>query len=346
MGETARRTAVATLVVIGLVATALALWKLKLIIALLFLGFAIASAMRPGVEWLHERRVPRAAGILLHYLVVAALVALLLWLMVPRAISQIQGAVGTLPDAANHSTGFKHQILAGLDRRLRHLPSGGTIVHPALTASVKAFEVVIGIFFMLSAAAYWVVERDRFIDFVASLLPRPGRKKLRDTWWLIDAKLGAFIRGQGVLILLVATVLSTLFFAIGLHYWLLVGAFGGIVEFVPVIGPVTATVLAVGVGLTQSLQIGLAALACVLGLRLLQDYLISTRVLGGATGLPPLIVLISATSAGILFGAFAVVVAVPLAVLVVTVVEVTLGRVDPAEEEAPTVLFTAREGEG
>src|SRR5262249_28298063 len=157
-----------------------------------------------------------------------------------------------------------------------------------------------------------------------SLVPRPRRKKLRDTWWLIDAKLGAFIRGQGVLILLVATVLSTLFFAIGLHYWLLVGTFGGIVEFVPVIGPLTATVLAVGVGPTQSIRVGLAALACVLGLRLLQASLISPRVLGGATGLPPLIVLISATSAGILFGALAVVVAVPLAVLIVTSVGVTL----------------------
>jgi hypothetical protein len=54
-GETARRTAVATLVVIGLVAVALALWKLKLIVSLLFLGFAIAAAMRPGVEWRSSR---------------------------------------------------------------------------------------------------------------------------------------------------------------------------------------------------------------------------------------------------------------------------------------------------
>src|SRR5919197_5244591 len=108
MAETARRTAVATLVVIGLVAVALALWKLKLIIALLFLGFAIAAAMRPGVEWLHDHRVPRFVGILLHYLVLAGLIALVLWLIVPRAIDQVQAALGTLPDATKHSTGFKH----------------------------------------------------------------------------------------------------------------------------------------------------------------------------------------------------------------------------------------------
>jgi len=346
MAETARRTAIATLVVIALVAAALALWKLKLLIALLFLGFTIAAAMRPAVEWLHERRVPRAVGILLHYLVLAGFVALILWLIVPRATSQIQAAIGTLPDATKHSTGFKHQLLSGLDKRLRHLPSGAAIVHPALSASVKAFEVVIGIFFMLSAGAYWVVERDKFVDFVASILPRPKRKTLRDTWMLIDAKLGAFVRGQLILIAFVSTVLSGLFFAAGLHYWLLVGVFGGVVEFVPVIGPLTAGVVAIGVGLTQSINTALAAAACVLGLRLAQDYLISPRVLGGVTGMSPLIVLISATSAGILFGAFAVVVAVPLAVLIVTVVEVAVMGKDPAAEEKPTVLFTAKEGEG
>jgi predicted PurR-regulated permease PerM len=346
MAETARRTAVATLIVIGLVAVALALWKLKLIIALLFLGFTIAAAMRPAVEWLHDRRVPRAVGILIHFAVLAGLVALMLWLIVPRAVNQVQAAIGTLPDATRHSSGFKRQLLAGLDKRLRHLPSGSAIVHPALTASVKAFEVVIGIFFMLSAAAYWVVERDKFIDFVASMLPRRKRKTVRDTWELIDAKLGAFVRGQLILIVFVSTVLSALFFAIGLHYWLLVGVFGGVVEFVPVIGPLTAAIVAVGVGLTQSLHTAIAALACVVGLRLAQDYLISPRVLGGVTGLSPLIVLISATCAGLLFGAVAIVVAVPLAVLIVTVIQVTVMGRNPAEEEKPTVLFTAKEGEG
>src|SRR5438270_5592155 len=169
MGETARRTAVATLVVIGLVAGALALWKLKLVIALLFLGFAIAAGMRPGVEWLHAHRVPRAIGILVHYLALGGFVALLLWLIVPRAIDQVQSALGTLPDAAQHSKGFKHQLLSGLDKRLRHLPTGSSIVHPALTASVNAFEVVIGSCSMLSAVPYWVVDRPGFIDLVPSL---------------------------------------------------------------------------------------------------------------------------------------------------------------------------------
>ena len=67
------------------------------------------------------------------------------------------------------------------------------------------FENFIGVFFVLACAAYWIFEREHAIRLVTSLLPRPRRKVVRDTWDLIDAKLGAYIRGQALLVTLVAT---------------------------------------------------------------------------------------------------------------------------------------------
>jgi predicted PurR-regulated permease PerM len=63
----ARRAATVTLVVISIVVVALALWKIRVVIALLFLAFTLAAAMRPGVEWLHRRaRIPRGIGVVMH----------------------------------------------------------------------------------------------------------------------------------------------------------------------------------------------------------------------------------------------------------------------------------------
>src|SRR4029453_19091789 len=78
MGQVARKAAIATLVVLGLIALALALWKLRVLVSLLFLGLVIAAAMRPGVEWLHERRVPRGVGVAIPYLALPGLFALFL----------------------------------------------------------------------------------------------------------------------------------------------------------------------------------------------------------------------------------------------------------------------------
>src|SRR5205085_4344377 len=121
MPTTARRAATATLVALAIVVAALALWKIRAVIALLFLGFIIAAAMRPGVEWLNRScRMPRGAGVLLHYLALLGAVALVLWLIVPRAITQVEQAVGNVPTSAQalhteakHSTGVKREILLG-----------------------------------------------------------------------------------------------------------------------------------------------------------------------------------------------------------------------------------------
>jgi predicted PurR-regulated permease PerM len=350
MGDLARRAAVITLVAVSIIVGALALWKLRLVIALLFTAMIIAAAMRPGIERLAGYRLPRPAGLALHYLALLGLIAAAFSFAVPRALNQVNHALSPsgkaeIAHAAKNSTGVKHQVLTALQNRLRHLPKGSALIKPATQLGPKAFEIVIGIFFTLAVAAYWIFERDKTIDLVASLLPRPKRKLVRDTWTLIDLRLGAFVRGQIVLIVAVAMTLSLLFWAIGEPYWLLVGAFAGLVEIIPVIGPLVAGALAVAVGLTSSLHVALLAAACVLAVRLLEDYLIMPKVLGDAVGLSPLLVLVSVTTIGILFSGWAILFAVPIAAVAVTLFDVIVRNVDPAEEDVPTVIFSPRTDE-
>jgi predicted PurR-regulated permease PerM len=350
MKATAERVALSTLIVIAIVALALALWKLKLVLALVFLAFILAAALRPGIDRLGRAGVPRGLGLAIHYLAIAGLLTVALWFVVPRAVDQVQNALGGSTQAQIHqeaanSKGIKHEVLTAIDKRLREVPKASEVLHPAVEVTLKVFEVVLGLFFVLASAAYWIFERDRAVDFVTSLLPRPRRKKVRDTWDLIDLKLGAFVRGQALLIVLVGTVLSVAFWAIGLPYFILIGAFAGLVEIVPVIGPIAAGTLAVAVGATESWHMALAAGICVLGVRLLEDYLIVPKVLGEAVGLSPLLVLVSVTAVGILFGGFAVILAVPLVAVLVTLLDVVVRDVDPAEEDVPTVLFPAKDAE-
>ena len=284
MAQTAKRAAIATLVVGGIVVLALAMWKLKLLFALLFLAFILSSAMRPAIDWLAARKIPRGVGILLHYVVIVGALVAFLWLVVPRAIDQVDNAVGSgsgLGDEAKQSTGIKHDILVGLQRRLDDLPTGSSLVDPAVEVTRIVFEVGLGIFFVLASAAYWIVEREHAQNLVCSLLPRPKRKRVRDTWDLIDAKLGTGV---------------------------------------------------------------LAGLA-VLIVRLLEDYLVIPRVLGDAVGLTPLIVIFAVTACGLLFGGFAVILAIPAAAVIATLIDVVVRDKDPAEEEVPSVIFSPADSE-
>ena len=346
--STARRAFIATLVAGAVIVGGLALWKIRVVVALLLFAVTIAAAMRPGVEALARHRVPRAIGVLLHYAALLALFALFLSFVVPRLTTEVQAALDSARSAHTHAKagdGVKAKLLDQIQTQLNNLPSGKKLIHPALSLGEKAFKIVIGIFFTFAAAAYWLFERDRTVDLVASLFARPRRKKLRDTWTLIEQKLGAFVRGQLILIAFVSTLASAALLLIGEPYALLIGIGTGFLEIIPVVGPLIAIALAVGAGLTISWHIAALAGAALLGIRLLEDYVVTPRILGGAVGLSPLVVLVSVLATDLLLGGFYVLLAIPLASLLATIVDVAVRDIEPSEVDVPTVLFPAKESE-
>ena len=96
--------------------------------ALLFSAIILAATLRPGIDWLASRGIRPGIGVVLHYAVLVALLGVALWLVVPDAVDQVQGALGDqhrLRDEAQQSTGIKHDVLASIQRRLADLPSMG-----------------------------------------------------------------------------------------------------------------------------------------------------------------------------------------------------------------------------
>jgi predicted PurR-regulated permease PerM len=343
-GVTARHAVAATAAGVATVVLALALWQLKVVLALILLGLTIAAAMRPGIERLASLHIPRPVGVLLHYAAILGIFALFLAFVVPTMSDQVQGA---LQVAQNHrtgsDTGLKEKLLDSLQRRLHHLPSADKLVRPALSIGEQAVKVLVGILFTFSVAAYWIFERDRTVDLITGFLPRPRRKTVRDTWTLIDQKLGAFVRGELVLIAFVATVASLALWLVGEPYWLLIGIAVGILEIVPVVGPMAALALTVAAGLTVSWHTALLAGGALLAIRLFEDYMVTPRVLGGAVGLSPLLTLVSVSVVGVLLGGFYVLLSVPIASLLATIVDVAVRGIDPAEVEVPTVIFPSQD---
>jgi predicted PurR-regulated permease PerM len=114
---------------------------------------------------------------------------------------------------------------------------------------------------------------------------------------------------------------------------------------VPVVGPLLAGGVAIAVALTQGWQTAVLTAVAVYGLRLLQDYVINPHVLGRAVGLSPLVVLITVSVVAILFGPFYVLLSVPLAAVVATLIDVIVFERNPAEEPVPAVIFSAKERE-
>jgi len=318
------RAARATVGVVLVVATALALWRLRDLIVLLLLSLTFAAAMRPGVEWLHRRRVPQSVSILLFFVLILGLFGVFIWLAVPPAIREVGQALshpGPSGSSLRHSTGIRHDVLVWLDKNLHHLPSG-SIIHPVATYGQKATKAAVAFLFLLAATWYWISERDSMIDLLSRPASPDRREKVRATLLEIDRKLGVYTRVKFAMTFAVAIVLATGFYLVGLNYWLLLGGAVALFEIIPVVGPLAGTILVAGVGLSQSVHTAVLGVIVVVGVREFQSYVVNPHLAGRTVGLSPLVTLVAVSVVGVLFGAFAVVLAIPAAAAAATLIDV------------------------
>jgi len=215
----------------------------------------------------------------------------------------------------------RERMLTWLQQHLHRLPTGTELLHPVATYGHKAGEVVVAIFFTLAATWYCVSERDSILKLLTALAPESKREQARETYLAIDSRLGAYTRLRFAMVFAVGAVLSAGFYAIGLNYWLLVGAFVGVAEIVPIIGPLIGAILVLAVGLPQSLHVAALALLWLYAVRLFQDYVVNPHI-GRTVGLSPLVTLVSVSVVGVMFGGLAVILAVPFTSAVATIIDV------------------------
>ena len=344
--DVTRDAAKATAAGILVVAIAFGLWKVRSIIILLLLALTFAAAIRPGVEWLTRRGVPQAAAILVFFLGVLGTLGLFFWLAVPPALHELEHALNQ--PAANgvtvrDSTGIRHDVLVWVNTRLHQLPHGSNLLHPVASYGRKASTAVVGLLFTLAATWYWISERDRMIELLSALAPESKREKARQTFLAIDHRLGSYTRLKFMMVAIVGAVLAAGFYLIGLHYWLLLGGFVALVEIVPVVGPLIGAILVGGVGLSQSVHVAALALLLVVGVRMFQSYVVNPHLMGKSVGLSPLVTLVSVSVVGLLFGGFAVILAIPVTSAVGTLIDVlVLDHEAPAKTTAENGVVSGK----
>jgi predicted PurR-regulated permease PerM len=330
--------------VIAVAAIAFGLWKVRDIIVLLLLALTFAAAMRPGVEWLRRHRVPEPLAIFTFVFLVLGTFVLFFWLAVPPAVHQLKEALAQRVgnSTVGHSSGIRHDVIVWVDSHLHNLPSGTAIFHPIATYGHKATDAIVAFFFTLAATWYWVSERDSMIDLLVRIAPEERRESVRQTYLEIDRRLGSYTRLKFLMVFVIGAVLSAGFYLVGLNYWLLVGGAVSLFEIIPVVGPLLGALLVIAVGVPESLHVTALALLVLVAVREFQSYVINPRLMGRSVGLSPLVTLVTVSVVGLIFGAFAVILAIPAASAAATLVDVLVFGHEPPATPPPRKLRLGR----
>jgi predicted PurR-regulated permease PerM len=327
-------------VTFAIVLLAAALWLARSALPVFAIAIALAFLLDPPVTALHRRGVPRLAGILLVYVAVVAAVIGLGWLLLPPLFDQLRRFLEQLPTLAAQFVAWEQALVDWLislplpepirDALDSIIESGQqavvtlleAIVGPLLSLIARAAGFVFGLVVVPVWLLYVLKDRERLPDGILGLLPAGWRPDASHAMGLTTSVIGRWIRGQLLLgaVIFVATlvgllVLSAIGFREFADFAVLLALVAGVLELVPIIGPIIAAVPAVLIGASISPAAALAAVALYTVVQQLENHLLVPKVMGDAVDLHPALVIFSLIVGASLFGLWGAILATPVVAL-------------------------------
>jgi predicted PurR-regulated permease PerM len=294
----------------------------------------------PLVERLAAKRMSRGAAVAIVFLLMTMAVALLLAIIIPALIDQARSVPGYI-DALHawydrvaapwlHSEfGF---TLTAIDpgrafASLRtHLDDIGRFAPKLLGGLTTSGAAVMGFVanLMLIPLITFYLMRDwtHMVDRLRLLIPRPLEPTVSQLVRESDAVLGSFLRGQMSVVFALAALYATGLSLAGLKFGMLIGIVAGLVSFVPYLGPVVG----IGGGLISAIVTGgdiWVNVALVLAVfmigQVVESFFLTPKLVGESIGLHPVAVIFAVLAGGQIFGFFGVLLALPVAAVILVV---------------------------
>ena len=304
------------------------LWFLGDQILPFVLGAAIAYFLDPIADRIEAMGFSRAIAVTVITLVGVMIFVVMALLVVPTLIQQSINLVNTAPRLFDDFQTFLTERFPSIideDSTLRQSlisvgetirDRGGQLLESVLTSAASLINVAVLLVIVPVVAFYLLYDWDRMVAQVDRLLPRDHAPTIRELAQRIDHTLASFIRGMGTVCLVLGTYYAVALMLVGLQFGLVVGAFAGLITFIPYVGALLGGILAIGLALFQFwgdwVSIGLVAAIFVAG-QVIEGNILTPKLVGSSVGLHPVWLIFALTVFGALFGFVGMLVAVPVA---------------------------------
>lgn len=303
-------------------------WLIRDIIALVFISLILASAFDPTVDYLQQRRIPRAFGIILIYIVFfSALTMVVIGISkpianevrniaqdIPHYYQEINKSLERFQSAPLFGTDRTTPIRGGLDEALVNLTqlASGNVLPVASTI----FGGLITIMMALVITFYFSVQESAVKQFIVWLTPKGKEEKTIQIIEKIQTRLGLWLRGQLLLSLIIFIITYVGLKLLGIQYALVLALLAGFFEVVPYLGPILSAVPAIFLSLISPWGGWFKAVLVMVLYMVVQqaeNHIIVPKVMSRTVGLNPLIVIISILIGAKVAGVAGALVAVPVA---------------------------------
>jgi predicted PurR-regulated permease PerM len=311
-----------------------AIYVLRDIALVILAAIVISSAIEPGVKWFEGRRVPRALGVVLIYILMLTVIAVVFLFIIPTFLAETSSLVSNIPtyiDQINNTVPIlDDSVLQGygpivhdIADRISHasfitnLSGGGFSATDTILQSVNSIEDGFVTFFLVAILSfYFSVTKDGVERFLRVVTPLAQEEYVIGLWKRTRKKIGAWLQGQLFLGALVGSIIFLMLSIFHIEHALLLGFLMGILEIIPVFGPTLAAVPGIMLALLDGgIGLGFIILLMYILVQQFESNIFYPLVVKKMVGISPILVIISLVVGIKLAGLLGLLLSVPVSVL-------------------------------
>ena len=296
------------------------------IVLLVVVALMLAAGLGPLARRLQRARLPLSAAVLLIHLGLLLLLALLVVVLLPALLYQLDQVVSAAPAYGNQVASqlqaleqqfpFLLPLEEDLKDQLREVTGQiGVLASQALVVlrfALRLFEALAAALLVLLLTFYFIVDGQRLRGYGLSFLPAASRARVAAVTDRMGERMGGWLLGQIVLSTVVGLASFVGLSLLGVPGAVLLAVLAAIGEAIPIIGPIASAVPAMLVAATVSpVHAGLVA-GLYLLIQQMENHLLVPQVMRRAVALHPVAVVLAILTGGTLLGIAGILVAVPI----------------------------------
>ncbi|MDD3593909.1 MAG: AI-2E family transporter [Candidatus Gastranaerophilales bacterium] len=316
------------MVILGLILLCIGIFLIKDILLFLFAAYILSSALFPLVDFL-GKRMPKAWAITLIFIAILVIVITILvpflYLLVdqihelinhlPKIINKIQALLATYKSSyISNFLPSNHEILSKV------LNYSESLVLKSLDFTMMLFGMIVGFFTLAAIVLFILIDKDEIKQGILSFFPKNKREQISKIAENITTRLGGYVRGQLMIMFLVGLITGVIMHLMGIPFALLLGIIAGILEIVPIIGPILSAVPAVILAFMINPWLALGVIIAYLVIQRVEN-LITPFVYGKFLDMPPIVIISAILIASVTLGVFGVILSPAIAAALYVVIQ-------------------------
>ncbi|MEE8272860.1 MAG: AI-2E family transporter [Alphaproteobacteria bacterium] len=330
---------------VGLVVFSLLVWMLSDMLLPFVVGMAIAYLLDPLADRLEAIRAPRWLATTLVLLAFFLLITALVLVVLPVIQAQVVGLITAVPTYAKAigeamapmlesvrtqlSESDYQQLRAAAGQYIGNAVSWiGALLGGLWRGGMAILDIVSLLVITPVVAFYLLRDWDRMTAKIDGFLPRPYAATLRDLARQVDHTLASFIRGQGMVCLILGVFYGVALTVAGLNFGLLVGLGAGLISFIPYVGSIAGFTAATAIAVFQfdDWTMWLVVAGIFMIGQAVEGNFLTPKLVGESVGLHPVWVMFALLAGASLFGFTGIMLAVPVAAVIGVLVRFFLDR--------------------